>query len=150
MHNLTSFFLLLHSKVSSLISRYKKVDIPSTIEGCLCSGTRFFYQHKVYFTPNLLSVFTVDAQRFYAKLYLVAQLITLDFIEKSTLVQNLQASTVETYNKVVSYRISSRIIKQCTLKSRVSESFDSFLLNSLFNDPTRYSIANNFVISFYC
>ena len=45
---------------------------------------------------TLLLVSTADAQRFYAKLHLVAQLITLDFIEKSNLVQNLQASTVDT------------------------------------------------------
>ena len=33
---------------------------------------------------TLLQVSTVDAQRFYAKLHLVAQLITLDLIEKKT------------------------------------------------------------------
>ena len=71
---------------------------------CCCVGLQL---------TTLLLLSTVDAQRFYAKLHLVAQLITLDPIEKSNLVQNLQASTVETYNEVVSYRISSRIIKQC-------------------------------------
>ena len=62
---------------------------------------------------TLLLMSTVDAQRFYAKLHLVAQLITLDLIEKSHLVQNLQTSTIDIYNKVVSYKIS-HIIKQCT------------------------------------
>ena len=69
---------------------------------------------------TLLLVSTVDAYRFYAKLNLVAQINTLDLIEKSNLAQNLQASTVDTNNKDVICRIPSRITKQCVVQGQLA------------------------------